>query len=59
MKDSRPIIGHNQISANEGIGLFIRDKSGGKAYKNEIKTNNITLFVETYQKSLDNIKHEN
>ena len=37
---SKPILSHNQINNNEGIGLFIRDYSIVKLNgKNEIKNN--------------------
>lgn len=37
LKDSRPEIIDNHINDNDGIGLFIRDKSHGKIMTNKIK----------------------
>ena len=37
IKDSRPTILKNFISDNDGIGLFIRDKSWGKIKDNTVK----------------------
>ena len=39
IKNSKPIIVKNMISDNDGIGLFIRDCSGGKI------SNNIVIIL--------------
>ena len=36
LKDSRASIFHNTIKGNEGIGLYIRDKSYGTIHKNRV-----------------------
>ena len=46
LKDSRPQILNNLMTDNDGIGLFIRDKSHGKIKDNIIKSNEIELVVE-------------
>ncbi len=46
VKNSKPTIIKNMISDNDGIGLFIRDKSGGKIHDNIIKSNEIELVME-------------
>jgi F-box protein 11 len=38
LKDSRPKILKNSITDNDGIGLFIRDKSHGVVKGNIVKT---------------------
>lgn len=55
LKDSRPEIIENNINDNDGIGLFIRDKSHGKILKNMIKSNEIELVVERRNPSLESI----
>lgn len=37
LKDSRPKIINNQITDNDGIGLYIRDKSHGTIKSNVVK----------------------
>ena len=41
LKDSRPKITHNNITDNDGIGLYVRDKSHGI-----IKQNTVSILVE-------------
>lgn len=36
LKDSRPRIIENSINDNDGIGLFIRDKSHGEIKNNQV-----------------------
>lgn len=55
LKDSRPEIIENNINDNDGIGLFIRDKSHGKIKENVIKSNEIELVVERRNPSLETI----
>lgn len=55
LKDSRPEIIENNLNDNDGIGLFIRDKSHGKIIKNTIKSNEIELVVERRNPSLETI----
>lgn len=59
LKDSRPEIIENLINDNDGIGLFIRDKSHGKINKNKIRQNEIELVVERRNPTLENIVQEN
>ena len=59
LKDSRPEINENNINDNDGIGLFIRDKSHGKIIDNVIKSNEIELVVERRNPSLESIVQEN
>jgi F-box protein 11 len=75
LKDSRPKVIENLITDNDGIGLFIRDKSCGiyegnivnkyeiiyKIYKiknKKIKSNEIELVMEKYNKKLEDITNE-
>jgi F-box protein 11 len=37
IKDARPKITNNLIQENDGIGLFIRDKSNGEIHDNNVK----------------------
>ena len=55
LKDSRPDIIENIINDNDGIGLFIRDKSHGVIKTNTIKSNEIELVVERRNPSLESI----
>jgi len=55
LKDSRPELIENNINDNDGIGLFIRDKSHGKILNNIIKSNEIELVVERRNPSLESI----
>lgn len=55
LKDSRPEISNNNINDNDGIGLFIRDKSHGKIVDNVIKCNEIEFVVERRNPSLESI----
>lgn len=65
LKDSRPKIVKNQISDNDGIGLFIRDKSHGDIHGNivllfyfyyQIKSNEIELVIEKRNIHLEGIQ---
>lgn len=56
MKDSRSTILNNEIYENQGIGIFIRDKSTGIVSDNKVLRNAITLFVERKCESLKNIR---
>ena len=47
------------MTDNDGIGLFIRDKSHGKIKDNIIKSNEIELVVEKRNQNLENIVKEN
>jgi len=55
LKDSRPEINENSLNDNDGIGLFIRDKSHGKIHNNIIKSNEIELVVERRNAALEHI----
>ena len=45
LKDSRPRIIANLITENDGIGLFVRDKSNGVVQKNIVPLqNNIYIY---------------
>lgn len=55
LKDSRPEMFKNEIHNNEGIGLFIRDKSHGKVLGNIINSNEIELVVERRNPALESI----
>lgn len=67
LKDSRPTIMKNLITDNDGIGLFVRDKSYGIIKGNivfillyiQIKSNEIELVVEKRNINLQNIVLEN
>ena len=67
LKDSRPTIMKNLITDNDGIGLFVRDKSYGFIKGNivfvmlyiQIKSNEIELVVEKRNSNLRNIVMEN
>jgi F-box protein 11 len=59
LKDSRPNINKNSINDNDGIGLYIRDKSNGIIKDNHIQRNEIELVVEKKNVFLANIKQEN
>ena len=45
LKDSRPRIIANLITDNDGIGLFVRDKSNGVVQKNIVHTPPINYLL--------------
>lgn len=59
LKDSRPEITDNSLNENDGIGLFIRDKSHGIIEQNQIKSNEIELVVERRHAALERIVEKN
>lgn len=59
LKDSRPEIIENEILENDGIGIFVRDKSHGIIKKNLFLKNEIELVVERRHAALENIVSEN
>lgn len=59
LKDARPKITNNTIIDNDGIGLYVRDKSHGIILDNTIKNNEIELVVERKSAALQNIASEN
>lgn len=59
LKDSRPLLRDNNIIENDGIGLYIRDKSAGDIQNNTVKENQIDLVVERKNDDLANILQTN
>ena len=50
LKDSRPRIIANLITENDGIGLFVRDKSNGVVQKNIVPLQN-NIYIDKIKRN--------
>lgn len=59
LKDSRAKMFNNTLQGNDGIGLYIRDKSHGQICNNLLTDNEIDLVIERKHEALEQILRDN
>ncbi|EGR29591.1 hypothetical protein IMG5_152750 [Ichthyophthirius multifiliis] len=59
IKESKCLIKKNDIHDNGGVGLYFKDRSYGKIFKNKINKNTIQIVIEKKNKNLQRITLDN